>query len=113
MKYADMRGIHVERATLLGKKRLGKNQKARLAQLSDQLDAAKQPPAAPLRERTGLDEHGQSAADSQGNVYRMHVGRNPSQREVRRANRFGRGGIHPLRSRIQRSTRKRRTGGVK
>lgn len=102
-----MRDMVHERSGLLDKKRLGKNQKARLATLSDQLDAAGQPPASPPCPNTG------DRADFQGNVFAAHHGKTPGLRFTRRVNRFGRGGEKPMRSRIQRGKRKQRTGGVK
>lgn len=117
MRYADMRDMTHERAGLLDKKRLGKNQKARLATLSTQLDDAHQPPATPPREVTGLDEHGQASGDRDGNHWnqRLQAGtrRGQNMREMRRVRRFGVMDVKPMRSRIQRSTRRRRTGGVK
>lgn len=108
MKYSDMRDMVYERSGLLDKKRLGKNQKARLAQLSDQLDTAKQPPPHPPCANTG------NRADWQGNVYANHAGKEPTLREARRGHRFGRSnGIKPMRSRIQRTRRKQRTGGIR
>lgn len=107
MRYSDMRAMLHETGALLDKKRLGKNQKARLATLIDQLDAATQPPPSPPRTNTG--ERG----DYQGNVYAMHYRQAPTTREMRRASRFGLAQCKPMRSRIQRTTRKRRTGGVK
>jgi hypothetical protein len=114
MRFSDMRGFQQERDTLLGKKRLGKNQKARLRDLSTILDPREclQPPATPPRPVTGLVD-GRSQGDFQGNVYAMHSGNAPTLRRARRAQRFGLGGIRPLRSRIQRGRRKTRTGGVK
>jgi hypothetical protein len=114
-----MRGATEESGALLDKKRLGKKQKARLATLLDQLDTAKQPPATPTRPVTGLDEHGLSAADNNGGAHwRSRLasgvgGSGMSMREQRRASRFGRYGTQPMRSRIQRTRRKTRTGGVK
>jgi hypothetical protein len=98
-----------ERATLLDKKRLGKNQKARLANLSTLLDEAHyfQPPATPPTPVTG------ERADWQGNVYAAHSGKASTLREMRRGKRFGTGTIQAMRSRIQRTQRKTRTGGVK
>jgi hypothetical protein len=114
MRYADMRAWTEESGALLDKKRLGRKQKARLATLLDQLDAAKQPPATPTRPVTGLDEHGQAAGDNNGGAHwRSRMQGYMSMREQRRASRFGRGGIQPMRSRIQRTRRKQRTGGVK
>lgn len=113
MRINDLRAAIAERDTLLGKKRLGKNQKARLATLSEIIGNVRQPLPEPERTSTGLDEHGQSAGDRQGNVYLLHCQRTPGARESRRLNKSGRFMIQPLRSRIQRTTRKRRTGGVK
>jgi hypothetical protein len=96
-----------ERATLLDKKRLGKNQKARLATLHYKLDYASQPPATPPTPVTG------ERADWQGNVYAAHSGKASTLREMRRGKRFGTGTIQAMRSRIQRTQRKTRTGGVK
>jgi hypothetical protein len=74
-----------------------------------------QPPATPARVATGLDASGQSSADNNGGAHwRAHLqGNDPSQREMRRVNRFGRYGTQPMRSRIQRTRRKTRTGGVR
>jgi hypothetical protein len=108
MRYSDMRARRAEADELLAKKR----QKQRLVTLLDV--PRNQPPATPPRPATGLDEHGQSAGDRCGNVYALHIGKPIRARASRRAIRFGsRGGIQPLRSRIQRLRRKRRTGGVK
>jgi hypothetical protein len=102
-----MRAMTHETGTLLDKKRLGKNQKARLATLIDKLDAAKQPPPTPPCPNTG--ERG----DFQGNVYAQHYRTSVTAREMRRGSKFGLAQCRPMRSRIQRSARKRRTGGVK
>lgn len=113
MRYTD-HGALVEEATVLdGKKRLGKNQKARRATIAEQLSHVTQPPPTPRRAPTGLDANGQAQGDSQGNVYAMHSGSEPSLRETRRGIRVGRYGIRHMRSRIQRSRRKQRTGGVR
>lgn len=109
MRYSDMRDMVHERAGLLDKKRLGKNQKARLATLHYLLDYGSQPPATPPTPVTG------GRADWQGNVYEMHR-RDRQQdalREMRRGKRFGVAGVQAMRSRIQRTRRKQRTGGVK
>lgn len=109
-----MRDMMHESGALLDKKRLGKNQKARLATLIDKLDAATQPPPTPPRPVTGLDEAGYTSADRDGRNWRAHLQTGyMSMREQRRANRFGRYGTQPLRSRIQRTKRRTRTGGVK
>lgn len=104
-----MRDMQFERAGLLAKKRLGKNQKARLAALSAHLQATLyyQPPATPPRPNTG------KRGDYQGNTYETHRGGYQTLREMRRAKRFGRAGVKPMRSRIQRGYRRQRTGGVK
>lgn len=107
MRYDDMRDMVHERAALLDKKRLGKNQKARLATLHYLLDYATQPPATPRRAPTG--ERG----DFQGNVYAQHSGRASTVREMRRGKKLGVNQCKPMRSRIQRTRRKQRTGGVK
>jgi hypothetical protein len=109
MRYADMRDMEHERAGLLDKKRLGKNQKQRLASLSANLQAAAyyQPPATPPCANTG------QRGDWQGNVYETHRHGYAGQRQTRRAQRFGRNNIKPMRSRIGRNKRKQRTGGVK
>lgn len=107
MRIADIRDVMTERDDLLAKKRLGRKQKARLATLFDTLAAVKHPLPEPRKAPTG------QRADFQGNVYAMHSGKPVSQREARRMSRFGRGSVQPFRSRIQRATRRRRTGGVK
>jgi hypothetical protein len=107
MRYRDMRDMEHERAGLLDKKRLGKNQKARLARLHDLLDYATQPPATPPRPNTG------QRGDWQGNVYLAHSQGYLGQRAARRQQRMGRNNIQPMRSRIQRGRRKQRTGGVR
>ena len=105
MKYATLRDAADELAELNAKKRLGKNQKATHATLTEQLS---QMTPTPRRAPTG------NRADYQGNVYLQHKRQSVTIRETRRANKFGRnGGIQPFRSRIQRQTRKRRTGGVR
>lgn len=109
MRFSDMIAKQAEADELADKKRLGKNQKVRLATLSDELRRAKQPPATPRRLPTG------QRADFQGNVFAAHY-RNTNGgniRETRRANASGRYAEKPLRSRIQRARRKQRTGGVK
>lgn len=114
MRYRDMRDMIEESGALLDKKRLGKNQKARLATLIDKLDATRQPPPTPTRPVTGLDEQGFASADCDGAYWRQRMQRRArTMREMRRASRFGHGGTQPLRSRIQRTRRKTRTGGVK
>lgn len=113
-----MRDMMHESGALLDKKRLGKNQKARLATLIDKLDATRQPPPTPPRPVTGLDEAGYTSADRDGRNWqaRLQTGTmagGGGMRMQRRINRFGRYGTQPLRSRIQRTKRKTRTGGVK
>jgi hypothetical protein len=103
MRYSDMRA-HNEDRTKKG------NLTKRAAKA---LATVRVPPATPTRPVTGLDEHGQAAGDLNGNVYLKHSQGYMSMREVRRANRFGRFDTQPMRSRIQRSKRKQRTGGVK
>ena len=104
MKYSIMRG-HLADVTAKG------NLKKRAAQA---LSGVTQPPPTPARVNTGLDANGFASGDRQGNVYLMHSGKPMGLRSLRRAMRFGnRGGVKPLRSRIQRQSRKRRTGGVK
>lgn len=108
MKYAEMHADEVAIAGLLAKKRLGSRQKERLAMLSDRVAGANQPPATPRRAPTGV------RGDFQGNVFAAHY--QPSSvalRKIRRSNRFGRGDEKPLRSRVQRRKRVRRTGGVR
>lgn len=109
MRYSDMRDMVHERAGLLDKKRLGKNQKARLAALSVLLDEAERyhhnTPATPPCVNTG------NRGDYQGNVYLQHKQGYLGLREMRRRRTTGQ--IQPMRSRIQRSKRKRRTGGAK
>lgn len=107
MRYTDMRDMVHERTGLLAKKRLGKNQKARLATLSDQLDAATQPPATPPCVNTG------ARGDYQGNVFANHYRTSITARIMKRGSKSGRANVQPMRSRIQRTARKRRTGGVK
>lgn len=105
MKYTEHVELTVEHGVLTSKKRLGKNQKARLTQLVDQLSHMTQPPPTPRRAPTG------NRADFQGNTYSMHSGSRPTLREMRRAKMSGE--IQHMRSRIQRLTRRRRTGGVR
>lgn len=100
MRYADMRAANADRTK---KGNLRKNAKA----LLDKAAAQGIPPATPPTPVTG--ERG----DFQGNVYAMHYGSVPSARETRRGNKRGLGGTRPFRSRIQRLSRKRRTGGIK
>lgn len=107
MRYSDMRAMIHETGALLDKKRLGKNQKARLATLIDQLDATKQPPPTPPCVNTG--ERG----DYQGNVFANHYRTSITARIMARGNKSGRANTRPMRSRIQRTQRRRRTGGVK
>lgn len=102
-----MRDMRHELSGLLAKKRTGRLQKRRIATLSEQLESATQPPLTPPRVNTG--ERG----DYQGNVYAAHASSAPTLRKMRRVQRFGRHGIQPMRSRIQRNARRRRTGGVK
>ena len=102
MRYSDMRA-HLADTTKKGKLR---------KRAAKALSGVMQPPATPARPVTGLDEHGFTSADRQGNVYQLHAGGDMTMRERRRAIRFGRGGIEPMRSRIQRTKRRRRTGGV-
>lgn len=74
------------------------------------LDAAEahQPPATPAKPPTGR------RGDFQGNVYAAHYRTHQgTMRELRRGGASGRGMEKPMRSRIQRSRRKQRTGGVK
>lgn len=109
MRYSDMRDMVHELSGLLDKKRTGKNQKARMAQLSTLLVEAEasQPPATPPCINTG--ERG----DYQGNVYASHYRTSVTMRIMRRGSKFGRASVKPMRSRIQRTQRKQRTGGVK
>lgn len=104
-------------AELSAKKRLGRRQKESLAMASARIMTADVPPATPARVPTGLDAQGFASGDSQGNVYVAHqrIGghKMESLRRARRANRFGGYGVAPLRSRIQRQSRKTRTGGMK
>lgn len=102
-----MRDMVHERSGLLDKKRLGRNQKARLAVLSDCLAVVTIPPATPPCVNTG------NRGDYQGNVYANHYRQAPVLREMRRGTKFGVSQTAPMRSRIQRQARKRRTGGVK
>lgn len=95
-----MRHGQAEQATLLAKKRLGKNQKARLAKLTEHLAAQKIPPASPPTVVTGR------RGDYQGNTFTKHYRTPPG--VVREAL-----PIKPMRSRIQRTRRKRKTGGVR
>jgi hypothetical protein len=111
MRFRTMVDDMAEAATLADKKRLGKNQKARLATLTTQLSQATQPPPTPRRAPTG------QRGDFQGNVYQMHridrFGAHGHLRDMRRSNKTGRGAIQFQRSRIQRARRKQRTGGVR
>jgi hypothetical protein len=107
MRYSTHLELVAEADTLDEKKRLGKNQKARRATIADELSQTTQPPPTPRRAPTG--ERG----DFQGNVYALHSGKPMSPREMRRSKRTGRDGIKFMRSRIQRTRRKQRTGGVK
>jgi hypothetical protein len=119
VKYAMMAArtasLNDEAEVLDGKKRLGKNQKARRAAIADELSRMTQnQPAATVRKPAAQPD--QYGGDYQGNVYENH-----------RRNRFGmgsmgframrrnpgRGRIQFKRSRIQRATRKQRTGGVR
>lgn len=104
MKYSTLIEETAERDALAAKTRTGRIQKARLRELSERIDA--HPPATPRRAPTG--ERG----DYQGNTYAMHSGSPSSLREMRRANKTGRGAVRFMRSRIQRTRRKQRTGGV-
>lgn len=106
MKYSTLIEETAERDALAAKTRTGRIQKARLRELSQALDAVPHPPATPRRAPTG--ERG----DFQGNTYAMHSGSAPTLREMRRANKTGRGAVRFMRSRIQRTRRKQRTGGV-
>lgn len=105
MKYTDHLALVTEADTLDAKKRLGKNQKARRAAIAEELSHLTQPPPTPRRTPTG------ERSDFQGNTYAMRTGHRPSLREMRRAKMSGQ--IQYMRSRIQRVTRKRRTGGVR
>lgn len=111
MRYSHMAAHHAsleaEAAELDGKKRLGKNQKTRRAAIADELGT--QPPPTPRRAPTG------ERADFQGNVYEMRRtdGQHHSLRDMRRLKASGKGSIKFMRSRIQRSRRKQRTGGVR
>lgn len=107
MKYSDMREMRAETMALTIKKRLGKNQKARLAKLQTALEDSHQPPPTPPHPNTG------ERADFQGNVYAIHSGKASTMREQRRSYRFARFIEKPLRSRALRRQRKQRTGGVK
>lgn len=115
MRYSHMAAHHdslrAEAETLDGKKRLGKNQKARRTAIADELSHLTQPPPTPRRAPTG------ERADFQGNVYEAHridrFGANSNGRKSRRFNKSGRTLIQFQRSRIQRARRKQRTGGVR
>lgn len=96
-----------EAAVLDAKKRLGKNQKARRTAIADELSHTTQPPPTPRRAPTG------NRGDFQGNVYAMHNGKSMSLRDMRRSKRGQGDGVKFMRSRIQRTRRKQRTGGVK
>ena len=115
MRFSDLRDMTEERAALLDKKRLGKRQKARVVEIDRKLENHVSP--TPSRPVTGLDENGQSRGDRWGNVYQMHRhtgGGKGWARRSRRAMRFGGGGgVQPFRSRILRSRRKQRTGGIR
>lgn len=113
MKYADHNALLTEAEVLDGKKRLGKNQKARRATIAEQLSHVTQPSPTPRRAPSGPDAYGRLGGDFQGNVFVMHHGGDASQREMKRANKFGRGSIRFMRSRVQRTRRKQRTGGVR
>lgn len=106
MRYRDIRS-HMEDRTKKGTLR------KRAAQA---LSTVTVPPATPTRPVTGLVD-GQSQDDKWGDVFakHRHVGGKQSQslRRARRASRFGQYGIQPMRSRIQRTRRKQRTGGVR
>lgn len=97
MKYSEMRGHLADRTT---KGNLRKRAREALATVAV-------PHATPARPPTG--ERG----DFQGNTYTMHSGKPAALREARRGSKSGRFGVQPLRSRIQRQTRRQRTGGVK
>jgi hypothetical protein len=112
MRFRELGTVHDELAELDGKKRLGVRQKARRTALVNQLSQVTQPPPTPRRAPTG------ERADFQGNVYELRrrdrFGQNSDYgRMMRRNSTSGRGGIQPFRSRIQRLTRKQRTGGVR
>lgn len=107
MRYDDVRSDNAVIAALRMKKRLGPRQKERLATLSARVEAAHQPPPTLRRAPTG------ARGDFQGNVYAQHGGRASTVREMRRGKRFGVNQCKPMRSRIQRTQRKQRTGGVK
>lgn len=111
MRFADMRAANADRT-----KKGTVRKKSR--ELLEAAAAQGIPPATPYREVTGVDENGFSRADHNGGAHwRGHLqagrGNLMGMREIRRANRFGGHGEQPMRSRIQRQTRKRRTGGVK
>lgn len=114
MKYTDHNALLTEAEVLDGKKRLGKNQKARRATIAEQLSHVTQPSPTPRRASSGPDAYGRLGGDFQGNVFAMHSRpRNVSLRDMKRANKSGRGGIRFMRSRVQRTRRKQRTGGVR
>lgn len=75
--------------------------------LAKAVDGVHIPPATPRRASTGR------GYDRKGNVYAAHSAPAATARQAKRANRFGRFGEKPLRSRIQRTRRARRTGGVR
>lgn len=110
----EIRGWQGEITILEDKKRLGSKQKLRLAELKYRVAQAGW---TPRPNRAPSTARGPFAYDHDGSMWRTRVASHNASpgtgRMARRAQRFGRNGIKPFRSRIQRQTRKRRTGGVK
>lgn len=111
MRYSTHIELVAEADLLTAKKRLGRNQQARLTAIGIELSHTTQPPATLRRAPTG------ERADFQGNVYEAHrvnrFGAHGHLRMMRRSKQTGRDGIKFMRSRIQRTRRKQRTGGVR
>lgn len=107
MRAQDIIELRREAVHLAFLKKPTKAQAQRLRTIAELVDGQKWHPTGPAPK--GIGKPDISGINWQARVSQGHM----TAREIRRANRFGRGGDQPKSSRRQRITRKRRTGGVK
>lgn len=106
MRARDIVEMRREAIHLAFLKKPTKKQAARLKAIAEQVDGERWHPSGPAR-------HGDQKPDFLGIYWRTRLsGGHMTLRERRRAMRFGQG-EQPKRSRRQRITRRRRTGGVR
>lgn len=107
MRAKDLIELRREAIGLAFLKKPTRKQARRLAEIAKLVDGTKWHPTGPAPK--GIGKPDISGINWRSRVSTGHM----TAREIRRANRFGRGGERPQSSRRQRKSRKQRTGGVK